>query len=223
MVRNALESIRDMTYSDWHLAFIDDGSQPPGKPIVEEVLNNYLDKITFYRIEDSVQQKINQGGSRHPEFMNKAILESSMGDEDVVIILCDDDAIIPDYLEKLSPYYSNNPDVIYSYCHCAPYNPLIEKINQSFIGRSFGYNHTHPLFPCGVVDSAQVTYRKKAFTQGGLRYPSPATVALDASIYSLLARYGPAPHNGIVGQYKGWFQGQLGNRGDLFTAVDTEL
>lgn len=221
LLRNALESIRDLEYQDWFLGFWDDGSRIPGRPIVEDVLRDHLAKVTCYRVEDTPDQKRANGGSRHGEGMNRIIVENEQtGAEDVVVILCQDDHLFPDYFTNLNKYYSEHPNVVYSYCHIADYNPMVEKPSPELRERGCGYNHTHDLFACGVVDSSQVTYRKRAFLEG-LRYPSPATVALDASMFSLLGnKYGPAPWNGCKGQLKGWGPFQLGARSDPFNPID---
>lgn len=212
MVRQALHSVANQIEDNWHLAFIDDASKTPGEPIVREILGDKVSKCTFYRINDSEELKKKQG-SRHPEFMNKAVLEAGNTDtENPVIILCDDDALLPDYTKKLSEYYESQPTVMYSYCHVIPYNPFTEKYTD-LTPRPFGYNYSHPLWPFSTVDSSQVTYRRAAFIRDGVRYPSPAYRCLDAALYDRLRPYGLCPFNGILGQAKGWNYGdQLGAR-----------
>ena len=217
-VKNALRSINEQTQDNWHLAFIDDGSTVPGKPIVEEILKDKLDKITFYRCDDTVEQKNTQGGSRHPEFMNRAILECP---GEIVVICCDDDALMPNYCAELSDFYENHPIVSHSYCHFLPFNPSVEKMGLHLRdGRTHHYNFTHTLSPYSTVDSSQVSFRRQLFLDG-LRYPSPATSCLDAALFAQITPlYGLCPFNGILGQYKGWYGDQLGFRGDTYNPKD---
>ena len=102
MVRFALESIKMQSYKNWELVFVDDGSDIPGRPIVEEILRDDLDKIKFYNTNHSVKDKINQGGSIFGYYWTQAMYESNA---DISIMLCDDDGIFPDALENLSNYY----------------------------------------------------------------------------------------------------------------------
>lgn len=251
MVRNALESIRDQDYSNWFLTFIDDGSNIKGWPVVHQTLGGYdyfgelsggcnvsqkfdwtttSKNIIAYRINDSPEDKAAQNGSRHPEFMNKSILAEGSGgwtDNDVVIILCCDDALFPGALRNLNEYYKANPSVTHSYSSVAVYDPLVERPDPSFKDRPFWLNHG-----CDVpgayckVDSTQVQYRRSVFTQNGFRYPSPAWRALDAAIYSQLDQLGPCRFNGIIAQYKGSHSSQLSYRiseEDIYSPKDTEI
>lgn len=208
IVLNALNSIKNMNYSNWEMVFIDDGSEHPGEPVVREVLADYLDKITFIQTHDTVEQKMKQGGSRHGHFMNEAILNS---DADVVIVLCDDDAIIPDYFTNLDRWFRNNRHKKYCYSHVRIFDP--EKESPFFVEkRDHVTNVTGLINPCCTVDSSQIAYKRSCFTDGGMRYPSPMTRNLDAYMFDqLFKKYGPCHYTGFDSQYKGWFAGQLGS------------
>lgn len=232
MVLNALESVNNLEYDNWKLYFIDDGSMAPGAPIVRKVLKDHMQgpmsttivreerwiqetvgKVSMFRIDDTLEDKRSQNGSRHPEFMNRSILDWEGSGDDVVIILCDDDALIPTYLTDLNEYYKNNPEVLYSYCHVAPFDPTKERPNPSMLGRPFWLNKRGAIMPYSAVDSTQVTYRKKVFTELGVKYPSPAHRCLDAALYSQLQdKIGLCQFNATLGQYKGTFTDQLGQR-----------
>lgn len=246
MVRFALESIRTQEYKNWHLIFIDDSSEPPTFGIMEEHLKEEIgsllatghspegdydfrvwEKATVYRLNDSIETKIVQG-TRHPQGMNMGILDTPGVDhKDVVVIICDDDLMYGQYLTELNEYYKANPDVLYSFCHLAPYNPMIEKPDPSFAERGFWLNRGGdiPYANC-IVDASQVTFRRSLFTQHGMRFPSPARRALDAALFSQLDMLGPTRYNGIMGQYKASFPGQLSYRvtaSDEYYPTDTEL
>lgn len=217
MVRDALQSIKAQTSDEWHLAFCDDGSKTPGKDICLEYISET--KVSFYRLHDSPEQKMAQGGSYHGKMMNEAILSS---DCDNVVILCDDDCLVSTYIEELNLFYQSNPSIKYSYCHISPYNPLEQTYNDiCSTFKSHAYNYTHDLSPSCTVDSAQVSYRVEAFlTDPKCSYPL-GTRNLDSSMYvQLEEKYGLCKFNGIIGQHKGWFQGQMTYQTNPYGPID---
>jgi len=123
MVSNALTSIKKLNYDNWHLAFIDDNSKLPGEPIVKNYLKNYLNKITFYNTNSiSTTERSYMG-----YFMNEAIKNLGC---DLAIILCDDDALHPDYFTNLEDWFNKNHNYNYCYSNLILYNPLIENYNS---------------------------------------------------------------------------------------------
>jgi glycosyltransferase involved in cell wall biosynthesis len=220
MVRFALDSIAAQRTGDYHLAIIDDGSVTP----IRSVLDDYLwtrDFVTIYETGDTIEQKLAQGGSRHGEYINRALEDS---EEDVAIILCDDDALYPGYLENLAEYYERNPYVAYSYGLVSVYNPLkvphYHKIQNDF--DSF-LNKDVPLNPYCQVDASQVSWRIAPALAEGINFPSPQTAALDAAVYQqMYDRFGFCFPNNIIAQYKGVFHDQMGSRKDPFRPIDKE-
>lgn len=210
MVRMALESIKNQSYSNWELAFCDDGSIEPGKPVVEKILNNDLHKVRFYNTNDSVEQKRKNGGSRHGAMLNDAMNQS---DADIAIILCDDDILFPRYLELLNNFYTKNLNN-YSYCHVSVYNPLqISEYSDIKINIYNSYNHTADINPVNRVDASQVSWRLKEAKKNNIGFPSIKTSNLDADFYSkLYENFGLCSFNGIIGQHKGIHEDQLYNR-----------
>jgi glycosyltransferase involved in cell wall biosynthesis len=218
MVLNALESIKNLSYQNWNLEFIDDSGDDDFK---STLLNYGLDnsKINYVAICDSEEQKLVQGGSRHGEFMNNAIHNS---DSDVVIILCDDDAIIDGYFEYLNEYYNLNPEVNWAYSKVMFFNPSLDHYSQSTLTTNYThqgsvYNtlnqYEEPIYPYCKVDGSQVSFRTKVFKEGNIFYPSPQTRNLDAAIFSkIYNQYGYCYPTFTYGQYKGVFEDQLGNR-----------
>jgi len=218
MVLNALESIKNLTYQNWSLEFIDDS----GDNNFESTLLNYgLDnsKVNYVAINDSEEQKLIQGGSRHGEFMNKAIHSS---DSDVVVILCDDDALTSNYLKFLDSYYQLNPKVNWAYSKVRFFNPSSQHYLESTKTTSFThqgtiYNNLNewdgPINPYCKVDGSQVSFRTKVFKEGEIYYPSPQTRNLDAYIFDqIYSKYGKCYPTYFYGQHKGAFSDQLGNR-----------
>ena len=100
LVRNALSSIlaANEHHQDWELAFGDDGSIIPGKPIVEEVLKDHLDKIRIVESGMNLEDKLKHGLVLG-RMANEAI---SLSSADIAIILCDDDELHPEYLKNIS-------------------------------------------------------------------------------------------------------------------------
>lgn len=207
MIRNSIQSVRDQTYSNWEYVFIDDGSLVPGEPIVRELMPEQLNKVKFISTGDSEAQKWARNGSLIGMHMNQAIMDS---DADVVIVLCDDDYLLTDYLEKLNTYYMMHPTVMYSYCHIIPYDPIN---HQTTFATGNWLNKVGDIAPSCQVDSSQVTFRSICTKEGGIKFAYPMTAALDSVIFSDLHRvYGLCPFNGIIGQYKALFPDQMGQR-----------
>ena len=74
MVKNALKSIENSSYKNFTIAFIDDGSPNPGKPVVEEILSSEnLKKVVFYNTNQSSEDKNKQGGSIFGKYANIAM------------------------------------------------------------------------------------------------------------------------------------------------------
>lgn len=215
MVKNALKSIENSSYKNFTIAFIDDGSPNPGKPIVEEILSSEnLKKVVFYNTNQSSEDKNKQGGSIFGKYANIAMetLES-----DITIMLCDDDALTPGYLEYLNHYYTLNPEIQHSYSKVLFYDPSKEDYTQSKKTTSFTHGGSTfylnsfdtPIEPWGKFDASQVAWR----TNCNIKFPYPQTRALDSSVYKQLGdHHGLCYPTHIEGQCKGAFADQLGNR-----------
>jgi len=211
IVRGALESLRRQTSRDWHLSFIDDGSPNPGEPIVREILSEHLDRITFYRCEDTKEQKLAQGGSRHGAFMNQAMAEAKVAPSDPVLVLCDDDALVETCVGNVVNWYQRNPGQVWSYGHVIPYDPSKGPPPWGAKTPRIWLNKTGTIAPACQVDSSQVTFRLEKIREIG--YPSPMTSALDAAVFTEFhRRHGGCPFTGFTQQFKGVFNDQLGSR-----------
>ena len=216
IVLNALESIMKSTYDNWHLTFIDDSGDESFK---NTFLNFGFDskKITYTPILMSDDDKVAIGGSIFGKYINDTIKEC---DSDIIILICDDDAIFPDYMENLNKFYNDNPDKMWGYSYVEFYNPEIEhytkatKVNgDPSLGASNLNNSTEQIIPANRVDSSQVSFRKKAFTEGNVWYPHPYTANLDAHVFHNMYKvWGLCDFTNCYGQYKGWFVNQLGAR-----------
>lgn len=226
MVKNALQSINKSTYTNFTIAFIDDGSSTPGKSIVKEILSpDLLSKVIFYNTNSSVEDKIKQGGSIFGKLANEALQTTNC---DVALMLCDDDALTPGYLEYLNEYFKLNPEVNHCYSKVLFYDPTKENYTQSkettsfsHAGSTYNLNHYNtPIDPYCKVDSSQVAWRIKCNSENHIWFPYPQTRNLDASLYKqLYEKCGECYPTFIYGQCKGTFEDQLGNR---FNSISEE-
>jgi hypothetical protein len=220
MVLNALQSIKQLSYENWQLDFIDDS----GDDSFRDTLMNFgLDssKINYLPIFDTEEQKKLQGGSRHGEYMNKSIYATTA---DVVIVLCDDDALTSDFLTNLNSYYTANPDIMWSYSKVKYFNPIFETYHQAVdsytLARQYGQSvdlnkHDTPINPDCACDSSQVTFRRRCYVDKEIKYPYPQTRNLDSAIYNKMYQaWGPCYPTFFYGQCKGVFDDQLGRKGN---------
>jgi glycosyltransferase involved in cell wall biosynthesis len=216
IVLNALESIKTMKYSNWKLFFIDDS----GDDSFKEALFNYgldNDKVVYIPSFETDGMKIAQGGSRHGHYLNECIKNHN---SDVIITLCDDDALFPDYLQNLNNFYLNNPNEVWAYSHVKFFNPEIEKYTQAIdfpknrqINFPYLNVHVTKIAPPNRLDGSQISFRRRAFTEPNLWYPYPQTQNLDFSLFQKFTNFwGLCPFSGCCGIYKGWFENQLGVR-----------
>lgn len=214
LVLNALESIKRLDYNNYEVHFIDDGSIDKGEDVVREFCPEIIDKFKFYYIDNTQQDKINQGGSIHGKYMNDVIKNN---EGDIVIILCDDDALFSDYLTNLNEFYNNNPNAMWAYSHVNYYNPetdhfLDAKFDPPVFNNSFPKlnSHTTPINPANNVDSTQVSFRTRSYIEGDIWYTYPKTKNLDSDIYTkMYNRWGACPFTNFFSQYKAWFPNQL--------------
>lgn len=225
IVLNALNSINELNYENFEVRFIDDGSINRGEEVVKEICSSIIDKFTFYYINNTVNDKIMQGGSIHGSYMNLAIKES---DADCVIVMCDDDALFPDYLTNLNKFYNDNPDKSWCYSHVKFFNPEIETYRESveepldkrFRAASLNH-HREPIVPSCTVDGSQVSFRRSAFVDNNIWYPFPQTKDCDRYIFErMIVPLGLCHFSGFYGQYKGWFENQLGAKVHFFGKND---
>jgi glycosyltransferase involved in cell wall biosynthesis len=207
MVCNALESLRRQGDAAFRVVMVDDGSEVHGQSVVESRFPDLLPRMEFVRIEDTMAQKIWQGGSRHPQFMNEAI---ERGKEDLVVILCDDDALVPGILDPLLRWHAAHPAEKWSYGHVSVYDPTKEPVPWEERRLDHPLNRrTDPIFPAYIVDSSQVVFRRDGFTG----FPPVNTKNCDAALFNDMGRkWGRCPFNGLVVQNKAWFKDQMGAR-----------
>jgi glycosyltransferase involved in cell wall biosynthesis len=211
MVKNALRSVLTQSHEDWEVACVDDGSDVSLESVVKKVVPEELQhKFTHYNTHDTIEKKLEQGGSMAGKHLNEAILAS---DSEIIIILCDDDALYPEYLKNLSKYFTDNPEVKYAYSHVVVYDPLTQKPEPTLIKKEWFLNRTGPIDPYCNIDASQGAWRATCTKEAGISLPFPQTCNLDATLYrGLYNKYGPCNFTGFNGQYKGVHEDQLGKR-----------
>ena len=203
IVLNSLRSILNIDYPYFDVVFIDDGSKNKGEPIVREYCKDIIDKFKFYYIDNTIEDKVKQGGSIHGKYLNDAIYNS---DADHVIILCDDDAIYPNFLTKLNNHINKNTNKKYFYHNMVLYNSLIEDYENGVNKKDFSYFTNQwktPINCAGRVDSSQVTYSRECFVMDNLSYPYPQTSGLDMYIFNKMnEKWGTCEYSGLISQVK---------------------
>lgn len=204
----------DKHHSDWELVFGDDGSVIPGRPIVEDLLRDHLEKVTFVHSGLTLEDKL-EHGIQLGRLANGVMAKSQA---DVAIMLCDDDQLYPTYLKGLSDFYEANPDVLYGYSQIHLFNPLLQEA-QVVNNLQHKYNQwTMPINPTGKVDASQVSWRLKCCKELGAWFqdttksvPGKAWIKdTDKGFFeNLHLKCGDCHPTGIVGQYKGIHDYQL--------------
>ena len=216
LVRNALTSILRASehHDNWELGFGDDNSKIPGRPIVEEILKDHLDKVRFDKSDMTFDDKVKHG-LIFGKLANKAIAES---DADVAIILCDDDEFVPTYMKELASFFTDHPEILYCYSKVHLYNPLLQK-SDSVDNITGKYNQWDgPINPVNKVDASQVAWRLECckvhgagFADSTLCVPGkPWIKDTDKSFFENLYEHcGDCHPSGLVAQYKGVHDHQL--------------
>lgn len=213
LVRAALDSVKCQSYTDWEIAFIDDGSDVPGEPIAREVLGPMASKVTFYRSNDTPQDKLNRNGvngSHMGKYANEAIAASNAK---YVIMLCDDDALYGEYLRNLQEWFTANPAKNYVYSHIKQYNPPSEVPQEPLEFRDHHLNRRGAINPYYALDMSQVAWRRDPYVAANISFPYPFTVNIDAEVYTQMMKvWGHVEFSGFIGQYKAIHTDNLSHR-----------
>jgi glycosyltransferase involved in cell wall biosynthesis len=218
LVKNALLSIvkANEHHQNWRLLFGDDGSIIPGKPIVQDILKDHIDKVDFVESNFSLDQKL-KNGLVLGKFANETIEKS---DADVAIILCDDDEIYPNYFYNLNLFFNKNTNILHCYSKVLVFNPIIQKssdVNEKIIYNRYN-QWNEPINPVGKLDASQVAWRLDCCKKHGAWFADstkfvagrPWTKDTDRSFFeNLHERCGPCQPTGFIGQFKGIHDYQL--------------
>ena len=210
----SLESIRNQSHRNWHVAFIDDGSDLAGQDIVKDYFTEEeLKKVTFYNTNDTREIKksralayknLRGSDDRHsgmwlnPMF-NRSVREN---EHDVALFLCDDDLLQEHYLFNLNKFYNENLGTEYSYSLVILFDERYHnwKDMTEVTNRFFCMEPIHPFFR---LDTSQVSWRSSAYLKDNIWFDEEFHIYFDAYWYKrLFEKYGPCRFNKIVGQYK---------------------
>ena len=214
IVKNALDSLNKQTYKNFKVCVIDDGSENCFADVFPTMIGvSDIHRYTIVNTHDSPEDKRQQGGSMMGKFANQAI---EVHNSDIVIMLCDDDALMPDYLETLNTFFNNNPEVNHCYSKVLFYNPTKETYleattdpNYKNTGSTYlPLNQKNGIIQCRALDASQVAWR----TRCKISFPYPQTRNHDMAVYSQLRNYGMCHPTNVYGQAKAAFPDQLGNR-----------
>lgn len=220
LVKNALHSIAHIAYSNFEVALINDSADIKGIDLVGYLESSPTSqKFKYYDIGQTTEEKLQQGGSVFGKYANQAIQES---DADIVFMLCDDDAVLPNYLSDLNDYYNVYQDIMWAYSKVKYYNPAAESYLQAIddLSRVQQYGavvdlnkHTAPINPDCACDASQVSFRRGCFIEKNVWFPYPQTRNLDSAIYNgMYQAWGPCYPTHFYGECKGVFSDQLGAR-----------
>jgi hypothetical protein len=200
MVRNALYSIANSAYSNWHVAFYDDGSKEPGEPLAREIIE---DRISFYKNPMSLTDKLACGHNIGENLNN--IIKEHMNSYDAAIMLADDDALHPEYLSYLDRWYRRNSNSYYSYSFISPYDPMKETYFSAV--RNFKPNIKD--MAVTKLDFSQVSWRLDANKFLNIWFPERGLKGIDTKFFDKMKLTGDIWCTGEYGQFKGMHPKQL--------------
>ncbi len=216
LVKNALRSILSANehHTDWQLIFGDDGSSIPGRPIVEEILKDHLDKVEIVESGRTLSDKLACGLS-YGKYVNPFLAAS---DAEAAIMLCDDDELVPTYLRDLSQFLDAHPETDYCYSNIHLYNPLFEQ-SASVCNLRHKWNRWQdPISPSGKLDASQVAWRLRCNQVLGVWFPDnskddqkmPWRHSADRTFFDLLyEQCGHCQPTNLIAQFKGVHDYQL--------------
>jgi|688.fasta_scaffold332610_2 glycosyltransferase involved in cell wall biosynthesis len=211
LVRFALQSLKNQTYKNWEAIFVDDGSELSAQNSVNEILGDERHKIKYINTLLSKENKESFGGSIFGLYWTHSCLSS---DAQYGIMLCDDDALLPDYLENLNAYFTKNVHKKWCYSNYLAYDPYKQdNFNEIKV------LHSSPQYNCdlneldGKVDASQVCFSLEAFKTNEVEFIYPRTANLDSNLFNkLLKIYGTCSFCGFYGEFKGKQDNRLENR-----------
>jgi glycosyltransferase involved in cell wall biosynthesis len=209
LVRFALNSVKQQEFKNWEICFVDDGSETSAYKAILDVLGDEAHKLTYYNTNHTQFDKDKHGGSIFGLYWTLACQET---DADIGIMLCDDDALVPGYLQKINDFFSTEK-ANWGYSHFLGYDPYNQKNFDEIIITERCGQMTTDCNPDSVLDASQVAFSLKAFKENNVEFAYPCTANLDAYLYrSLFPIYGGCKFMGCHGQYKGVAKNRLNVR-----------
>ena len=229
----ALKTVFESSYDNWELSIIDDSTDQNSDNVMEKFYEenphffSKKDNVKIFKTSDTLEEKKQRGDAIFGKFANDAILSSNA---DICIMLCDDDGVTKNYFSDLNTFFIENPEANHSYCRIIVYNPVeggkSERSQGEWVEGNSGlnyekFNHTPDNWLNGRpeithlhnhCDSSMVSWRKAKAIKDTILFNYPKTANLDSDLYLIMDRkWGNCQFNGIIGQYKAFWKGQLGN------------
>ena len=211
LVRFALESVRTQSYKNWEIVFVDDGSDISAIESAKEILKEDFSKLRYINTQSSIEEKRLNGGSVFGWYWSQAC---RVINADIGIMLCDDDALAPDYLANLDSLFALKPEINWCHSWYYGYDPYVQKDFDNIIINRESPKHTHNLNPDSLLDASQVAWRLTPFkNEPWIEFGYPMTANLDSDLYrKLYPIFGDCVWSGVYGQFKGIQQNRLEER-----------
>jgi glycosyltransferase involved in cell wall biosynthesis len=210
LVRYALSSLKNQSYKNWQALVVDDGSDISCEDSIKEILREEATKVKYINTLMSKKDKESIGGSLFGLYWNHACIAY---DCDFAIMLCDDDALMPDYLENLNKFFQENLNRKWIYSHVKYYDPFCQTDFKNIKTCMEVNQPIYELNPDSRLDASQVAFSLDAFKTYGAEFGYPLTANLDSDLYRKLHPvYGNCCFSGFFSQYKGYASSRLETR-----------
>ena len=211
LVRFALQSIKTQSYKNWEIVFVDDCSDASAIESAKEILQEDFSKLKYINTYSTIEEKRFNGGSVFGRYWTQACRTI---DAEIGIMLCDDDALAPEYLANLNILFTNKPEINWCYSDYYGYDPYIQNDFKNIVINRISPPHRHNLHPDSLLDASQVAWRLQPFKKEPyVEFGYPMTANLDSDLYRKLYRqFGDCVYSGFYSQYKGIQQNRLEER-----------
>jgi glycosyltransferase involved in cell wall biosynthesis len=170
MLKEAIQSVLDQTYSDYEIIVVDDGSTDNTR----EVVNGFSDKRIIYVFQE------NRGRSNA---RNRGI---SLAQGRYVAFLDADDLFLPTKLEKQVFFMENNPGIVFSHTSYIRVNVKGEHIEEVKSGTFSGKVYPEIIRGCSIATPTVMIDRE--VLDKNLRFNETLQVGEDVILWTQLAR-----------------------------------
>jgi hypothetical protein len=173
---------------------------------------------TYYNTLDTVEKKLERGYSEFGAIWNMACRTS---DASIAIMLCDDDALYPSYLENLVEWFEANPEANYCFSNVMEFDPFVG-LAPALCPLTPSYmNYGYPVSPSCSVDASQVAWKRQKAVDAGIFFDERRTKNLDCDLYVRMDEaWGLCPPTNFLGQYKARYADALSYRPNEYNPRD---
>ena len=184
----AIKSVLSQTHKDFEIIVIDDGSQDDTFDIIKRLQAAGRDKVPLTYIRHVRQQRLIARNKGMKVAMN-----------DWIVMIDDDDEILPDYLEEFNRYINAQPEFSVFQCAAQFYKLIDEKEVKLRMLPPLNFNglkssphteswHANPYFVSGHITMGQFIFNKKCLEKTGY-FPHTHTYG-DFAVQSGIPGYG---------------------------------